>query len=206
MTSKEALENMHKLFLEALRHREQEIVPYLAIIGPALGGFIWLLIRTTDPPQVFVAGTIGVLFLLLVGAVYSLALGYNFRYITLQLAKLEDKMKIMDTMLAGWPRDVDEFRRRYVICRSVPILRSVPWCTPPEIIKIFWMAFLAAMAGVAIAACVCKQGISIWSIIIPAGAFFVIGGLIYPLRFGRKLRKQIDKEIEAAGGAPPAAP
>jgi hypothetical protein len=38
-----ALESMHKLLLEALRHREQEIVRYLAILGPALGGFVWLL-------------------------------------------------------------------------------------------------------------------------------------------------------------------
>ncbi len=38
-----ALGNMHQLFLEALRHREQEIFRYLAILGPALGGFMWLI-------------------------------------------------------------------------------------------------------------------------------------------------------------------
>jgi len=37
------LENMHKTFLEALRHREQEILRYIAILAPALAGFIWLL-------------------------------------------------------------------------------------------------------------------------------------------------------------------
>ena len=38
-----AVENMHKTFLEALRHREQEILRFIAILAPALGGFIWLL-------------------------------------------------------------------------------------------------------------------------------------------------------------------
>lgn len=36
-------EGIHKLLLEALRYREQEIFRYLAIPGPALGGFVWLL-------------------------------------------------------------------------------------------------------------------------------------------------------------------
>lgn len=37
------LENMYRLFLEALRHREQEIFHYLTILGPALGSFGWIL-------------------------------------------------------------------------------------------------------------------------------------------------------------------
>ena len=60
-------QNMHKTFLEALRHREQEILRFMAILAPALGGFIWLL--TLDDCKdnnlyVFSIGTIGVLFLL----------------------------------------------------------------------------------------------------------------------------------------------
>lgn len=37
------LQNTHKLLLEALRHREQEIFRYLGILVPTFGGFIWLL-------------------------------------------------------------------------------------------------------------------------------------------------------------------
>ena len=75
------LEGIHKQLLEALRHREQEIFHYLAILAPALGGFVWLLYKGVNP-FLFAVGTLGVLLLLLLGALYSLALGYNYRYIT----------------------------------------------------------------------------------------------------------------------------
>ena len=60
-THSAALLNMHKMFLEALRHREQEIVRFLAILGPALGGFIWLIGKRQLNPDMFVTGTYGVL-------------------------------------------------------------------------------------------------------------------------------------------------
>ena len=72
-----AVENMHKTFLEALRHREQEILRFIAILAPAMVGFIWLLnkvdLESEKGTFIFTVGTLGVLFLLLVGAVYSLA-------------------------------------------------------------------------------------------------------------------------------------
>ncbi len=59
---KQAVQNMHQAFLEALRHREQEILRYLAILGPALGGFIWLLTLDLSSkahmPTVFAAGSL----------------------------------------------------------------------------------------------------------------------------------------------------
>ena len=104
------LENTHKLLLEALRHREQEIFSYLAIIGPAIGGFFWLLQHRNSDPGLFTLGTMGVLLLLFFGAVYTLALGYNYRYITFQLAKLEVRLGIKGFMLKGWPRSKQEWR------------------------------------------------------------------------------------------------
>lgn len=202
MDGKNALENMHKLFLEALRHREQEIVPYLAIIGPALGGFVWLLSRT-DEPEVFVVGTIGVLFLLLVGAIYSLALGYNYRYITLELAKLEAVLDITDAMLVGWPRNAEKFRRRYVVCRHIPFLRAIPWCTPPEVIKVFWLAFLAAMLGVYVAAYRLRPEICVRPILVAAGVFLAMAWLVCPWWFGRKLHGKCDDEPATWDVAPP---
>ncbi len=101
------LADMHKLFLEALRQREQDIIRYLAILGPSLAGYIWLLRNSHRIGyDVFAIGTVGIIFVLLIGAIYSLALGYNYRYITIQLAKLESKMGIGDFILDGWPRSV----------------------------------------------------------------------------------------------------
>jgi len=139
--------NMHQMFLEALRHREQDIIRFLAILGPSLGGFIWLLGDVTHNPARFVAGTYGVLLVLVLGAFYSLALGYNYRYLTLQLAKLESKdhINLEDTVLAYWPRQLAHFRER-------SRWGIIPWCTPPGIIKVFWIAFLACILGVTITA------------------------------------------------------
>ena len=144
-TRSQALLNMHKMFLEALRHREQDIVHFLAILGPALGGFIWLLGKTPSNPAMFVAGTYGVLFVLVTGAFYSLALGYNYRYLTLQLAKLEaDKtLGLGKIVLNSWPRSPEAFKRRNR-------WGVIPWSTPPDIIKVFWIAFLAGILGVTI--------------------------------------------------------
>ena len=85
------------------------------------------------------------LLVLLMGAFYSLALGYNYRYIILQLAKLEATdtlaLKSKDVVLAYWPRKVEDFEKgsRWGV---------IPWCTPPDIIKVFWIAFLVCILGV----------------------------------------------------------
>lgn len=146
-TQEDAKLNMHKMFLEALRHREQDIIRFLAILGPSLGGFIWLLGDVTHNPARFVAGTYGVLLVLVLGAFYSLALGYNYRYLTLQLAKLESQpeLNLECVMLASWPHQPAEFQKRNR-------WGVIPWCTPPGIIKVFWIAFLACIAGVTIMA------------------------------------------------------
>jgi len=142
-------QNMHKTFLEALRHREQEILRFMAILAPALGGFIWLL--TLDDCKdnnlyVFSIGTIGVLFLLAVGAVYSLALGYNYRCITLQVAKIEATcLGFRDVILEEWPRKRADFIERY------KFLFNKPYYEPPEIIKVFWYAFIVGGLGVTLA-------------------------------------------------------
>jgi len=205
-TNTAALESMHKLLLEALRHREQEIFRYLAILGPALGGFIWLLHAgsaverkvegavvtvTTHQlgPYVFVVGAVSVILLLLLGAVYSLALGYNYRYIVLELAKLEKALGIEDRMLVSWPRKPDDFLSRYTCFGK-------PCCTPPEIIKVFWVAFLAGIVGVMVAACISDpKPLTLW-LVIPSGAVCFLIGLLSLFYFGRKLRKACENEKE----------
>jgi len=194
--SRQALESMHRLLLEALRHREQEIVRYLAILGPALGGFVWLLLSATGNVSVFVVGTVGVLFLLLIGVLYSLALGYNYRYITLELAKLEVALGIRRAMLEGWPRSPRDFRERY------RLLRVIPWCTPPEVIKVFWGAFLVGIIGVTTAACLAKpETLVLWVVICSGGASLLIG-LLYPIVLGLKLWRKCDDEPETWAALP----
>lgn len=147
-TQRATLENMHRTFLDALRHREQEILRFIAILAPALGGFIWLLrldLTKDNNLYVFTIGVIGVLLLLLVGALYSLALGYNYRCITFQLAKLESLcLQIREFIINSWPRSPSDFAER---CQH----RGKPWCDPPEIIKIFWLAFSIGTVGVTLA-------------------------------------------------------
>ncbi|MDD5129824.1 MAG: hypothetical protein PHS66_02065 [Candidatus Omnitrophica bacterium] len=184
------LENMHKLFLEALRHREQEIFHYLAILGPALVGFGWILYYREGRAVEFACVTIVVLALLLLGAIYSLALGYNYRYIVLELAKLEAVLKIKNAMLVGWPRSREEFLLRY------RFLRYIPWCTPPEIIKVFWWAFLVAIILVMMIAY--KLNHSYNNLMLGFGLLcLVLGSFLFPIYFGRKLRKNCKQEPEA---------
>lgn len=185
-----ALENMHKLLIEALRHREQAIIRYVAILGPALGGFMWLLHYSgTKKDDLFTVGTIGVLLLLLLGAVYSLALSYNYRYITLLLAKLETVLHIRDAMLVGWPRDPKDFINRYKLNRW-----GIPCCIPPEIIKVFWLAFLVGILGVMITVYLYKAKVLYPCLLIFTGVLCFLVALLSPIWFGRKLHKICKKE------------
>jgi len=188
------LEQMHSALLDALRHREQEIFSYLAILVPALGGFMWLLLHLhsagADKPDVndddFFVGTLGVLMLLFLGAAYSLTLGYNFRYVTLQLAKIEHHLKAVNAILRGWPRSPADFKSRYR-------LLGVPWCAPPEMIRVFWVSFLAGIVGVSAVYWNAPKNPHRCLVIWAGGICFVIG-LLGPFWFGCKLRRLICRE------------
>ena len=183
-----AVENMHKTFLEALRHREQEILRFIVILAPALGGFIWLLnLESKNGTFIFTVGTLGILFLLLVGAVYSLALGYNFRYVTLQIAKMESDycLNIKEFMVNSWERTADEWAEKYKKKR----------CFPPEIIKVFWLSFVISKLLIVLAATFflhTKFENMMWQIfmIISGGLFcFIIAAFFAPFYYGTKLYK-----------------
>lgn len=189
------LGDFHRLMLEALRQREQDVIRYIAILAPALGGYVWLLKDYGTNTTVFVAGTLGVIFLLFVGAVYTVALGYNFRYITLQLAKLETLLGIQPIILRGWPRNARVFSKKYG-----------RFCKPPEIIMIFWLAFLSATAGVTISAATHVKDLR--CIVMAGGIWAFTLALFSPIHFGSKILEKCTKEpkwepIETApsGGA-----
>ena len=65
------LRDFHSLMLQALRQREQDVIRYIAILAPAIGGYVWLLTKYKSGGSEFVTGTIGVMFLLLTGAIYA---------------------------------------------------------------------------------------------------------------------------------------
>lgn len=177
----EALEHMHGLLLEALRHREQDVFQYLAILVPALGGFIWLLHAGTDTAYVFAVGTKSVILLLLLGALYCLALGYNYRYVVLQIAKLEAVLGIRSAILVRWPQDPKVFLDRYRLGR-------IPWCTPPELIKLFWAAFLVGILGVTTVAWAHGPVMAkSWDLLLVGGLSLAVGGILAPIRYGEKL-------------------
>lgn len=176
------LRDFHRLMLEALRQREQDVFRYIAILAPTLGGYIWLLrLDLATESDIFVVGTLGVIFLLLIGAVYAVALGYNYRYITLQLAKLENLIDIRHFILAGWPRDVKVFGKKYG-----------KWCSPPEVINVFWLAFLVAIAGVTVSAAFHIKPLPCFIII--AGLLADIVALFSPAYFGCKIKQKCDEE------------
>ncbi len=189
------LKNFHQLMIVALRQREGDIIQFVAILAAALAGFGWLAKASSAGADsvnlssgVFVIGTVGVLLLLTVGTVYALALGYNYRYIILQLAKIEAKWCVCKSMLVNWPRCPDDFIKKYGC-----------YCKPPEIIQVFWIAFLVAIAGVTLSAAFLKPVALVLGVIIPAGCVGLLLGLLLPCRYGRKIRKLAYAEKKSGG-------
>ena len=186
----EAAQNLHKMLLEALRHREEQIIRFIAILAPALGGFTWLLQLDDNKSAnlyAFGFGTIGVLFLLTVGAIYSVALGYNYRCITLQVSKLEAALNIREFVLNGWPQKPCDFQKQY--------------CVPPETIKVFWWAFNIGIIAVATAAIIrvrtgnWANSAYPWVIaILVIASVCEAGGWLMPIFYGAKLKKLYEKE------------
>jgi len=87
MAESSIAETMHGALLEALRHREQEIFSYLAILVPALGGFLWLLLHRSaaggSGDLVLFAGTLGTLLLLSLGVGYRRAPSHRYQRVRL---------------------------------------------------------------------------------------------------------------------------
>ena len=141
--------------------------------------------QTWGQVNVFLIGIYGILFILFAGAHYALALGYNYRYLTLQLAKLEAPkyLKLYKVMLHYWPREPKAFIKANRI-------GVIPWCTPPGIIKIFWIAFLASIAGITVSAWILQEAdpVSKSYLLWTGGLTFAIA-FLWPIQIGRKMLK-----------------
>ncbi len=175
-TRHEALLNMQQQYLEALRNREREAVQFIVLLASALGGFAWALKLVPDLKDnllSFVAISVGVLILLMLGAAHSLALGYNYRYLILQLRKVETALSVKQYVLRAWDKPIS--------CRN----ETDPACdhefTPPEIIKQFWIAYLWGIAVVASTASIVVSQVEIFVATLVAflGIYLIILGAKY---------------------------
>lgn len=196
----------HQLFLEALRHREQEVLRYLVIIGPALGGFVWLMSKYPKEIgiEVFCFGSIGLISIMLLGACYCIALGYNYRTLTFQIAKEEENIGVSGTVLSAWPRKHNDWFERTKLGHYFSILRrnrdwrifELHWCFPPEIICVFWYAFVIGIIYLTVASCVLIESILAKAVVAGFGVICLGLSLCVPHMYGRKLRSVCHKEEE----------
>jgi len=196
----------HQLFLEALRHREQEVLKYLVIIGPALGGFVWLMSKYPKEIDIwaFCFGSDGLMSTLLLGACYCIALGYNYRVLTFQIAKEEKNMGVSGTVLSAWPSERNDWIERTKLGHYFGVLRRYrdskvfdwPWCFPPELICVFWYAFVIGIIYLTVATCIiCSQATCITMVVAGFGLLCLGLSLFVPHVYGRKLRSVCEKEM-----------
>lgn len=184
-----AYENYHKILLETLRSHEQAILRYLSIYLSIWWGVFWVITsKPVTDKVVFNVGIIGVFLLFSLGAIYTLALGYSYRYLTFQLTKVEEKLGIREVTLAAWPKSVDDFLRRY------KLLGCIPWCTPPEIIKVFWIAFLVGIFGANITPYFPLKRELNWIVVVISVCCLLLSCVVVPIIYGCKLKNVLEKE------------
>jgi hypothetical protein len=160
------MDTLHASLLEAMRSREQEILQFLAIIAPAVGGFVYLVYKLVNWEMsvfVFALGVGGIVSVLFVGCNYCAALAYNYRTLVRQLVATQEVLGITDAIQGTWPRTPADCNGRaqighafpwiLALGKKVPCLYALckrvvdkPWCDPPESVKVFWRSFLVVMA------------------------------------------------------------
>lgn len=97
------LASHHKVLLEAMRARENEIVKFLGIMLPAVGGLAYLFAKQREIlPEAFIVGIIIVQFLFCWGMNYALVLSYNYRCLQAQIKILESAANIDAAVLKKW--------------------------------------------------------------------------------------------------------
>lgn len=198
----QAMLQTHDLLLQALRHREQDVLRFLAILGPALAGVVYLhspkILGDNSNLMSYVLGIYAALGVLIISCVYTIALGYNYRYLTLQLAKLESKkcLGIDAGILNAWPRSAHRFVEKY------RIFGCIPCCIPPGNINVFYWASIMAIIALIIIRFVftpvnLTPGLGIaWKIFCPT-CFIGLGfSLFQPIWAGSKLHKAARMESE----------
>ncbi|TET39242.1 MAG: hypothetical protein E3J72_00945 [Planctomycetota bacterium] len=105
----EILREFYKILLESMRTREQALLRFLALFGAPIAGYIWILVhhnQTKSDINISNAGllaaALGTILIQILGAIYILALSYNFRSMQIACDKIEKEFNIVDKMPKGW--------------------------------------------------------------------------------------------------------
>lgn len=175
---RESLNILYDKLLEALRHREQEIFRYIALVVPSVVGLVGLSVFGSTLPMVrLIAISVGLQLLAGLGAWYSLALGYNYRYVLAGIRSLEEALEIVQFMVRPWTRSCSQSR----------------WCWPPEVIKVFWVSFVLLIVFTAVTSCFINSSVGvIVAVSISSALFLAIVVLFLPWHYGRKLLRYAD--------------
>lgn len=203
--------NMHQSLLNALRQREADIIKFLAILGPALAGFVYLLINFKPwRPIPFIVGTIGIQFILAVGGVYAVVLGYNFRSILYQMKRIEHSTGLNEFMLNKWsvypckPKSKNSGNNK-----TSKVDRLGAKGCPPEIIRVFWISFIVLILAITIAAdyilCDKTDDSSTRAIVAISisGLVWLMCPILATWCYKRKLMKLYLSEVRHPGPPPP---
>ncbi len=171
----------NELYLRALRQREDDVVKFLGLLVPALVGYIWLLTKSSEVcEQTLFSGTVGVIFVLSVGAVFTVALGFNYRYITLQMAKIDVFYSVDKLVLKKWPRKPGDFKMIF--------------CSPPEILKIYWISYLILILLICCISCLFIDKCSYLCIIFVISFIALLFSILLPFYYGCKIQKICELE------------
>lgn len=207
----QALLNMQQQYLEALRSREKEALQYIVLLASSLGGFAWalkLLPLTKYNYIAFVGIILAVLLVLMLGAVYSLALGYNYRYLILQLRKVENALCVTKHILCYWSKANKDNNWKSPIGRTSETEQEYDdKFRPPEVIKQFWIAYLWGIALVSFIGCVEVSRIDIFIAVIIAFfgvCMWILSAIYIPDLYKQKLNRirAKEKELECQGNSP----
>lgn len=269
---------MHTIYLDALRHREQEFMKYAVILVSAIGAFLFVLsdfrfsasIKQTDQEtrtnegssqrggrteryvehatsqpstrtarashpvepvversqrtssgnqsrkldrktvQTTRTRSLGVeksanvkcivsLFCTLalcLGATYCAALGYNYRCLTLQVAKIEAELDIRRYMLVAWRNKVERLLRN---CSATDAHKARPRVKfrPPEVIQPFYWACVVGIVGICLAAITVVDPAWYWKAVVGVGNTGLVVLALGSLRhYGKKYSALVAEECE----------
>lgn len=141
-------ESLHALFLESMETRYSDILRFLALIIPALTGFLFIVSQYESaqawdkPISTFFFATVAVIASQLWGAAYALAMSYRYRYLQASVYRIEEARGI-DLLIPH------SFKPKPVKGACARLGLSIA----PGILQIHVFFFLASIIGTTLAFC-----------------------------------------------------
>ncbi len=127
---------------------------------------MYIVVNERLDEMLFCVASVALSLLLFLGSLYTLALGYNYRYLTLLVAKIECLIGVEPYVLRCWPRHPRKFIENCrVACkdgrlRKIPLVRKhlpLGYLLPPEIIKCYFFGCTGGIAFFAIVTCLLTE-------------------------------------------------